>query len=204
MSPWSAGVGLRRFGNSRPNVWQPTQVDSVLSADGRRPARLAVKLAPSGAADKRSFRNAEFRQRLSVPGCGRAFTACPREARRAADRFSGLGTDDAAAARTQCRRGGRREQAGADCVGRLDAPAAVYAGPSRDHRDHLVDDRVSPGGLHRAQLTDGAPVGPARGHADNSPGLLRSLNNDWHPVCGFHDGPERCAPSKRPTIRQQP
>jgi hypothetical protein len=39
MSPWSAGNGQRRFGD--PNVWRSAQVDSVLSADGRRPVRPA-------------------------------------------------------------------------------------------------------------------------------------------------------------------
>jgi hypothetical protein len=33
MSPWSAGVGQRRFGDD-VELWQFAQVDSVLSADG--------------------------------------------------------------------------------------------------------------------------------------------------------------------------
>jgi len=40
MSPRSAGVGQRRFGN-HVRTLANGQVDSVLSADGRRPARPA-------------------------------------------------------------------------------------------------------------------------------------------------------------------
>ena len=39
LSPWSAGAGQRRFGNHFRTFWRSAQVDSVLSADGRRPAR---------------------------------------------------------------------------------------------------------------------------------------------------------------------
>src|SRR4029078_3082706 len=39
ISPWSAGTGQRRFGDHVPNVRHSLQVDSVLSANGRGPAR---------------------------------------------------------------------------------------------------------------------------------------------------------------------
>lgn len=51
-----------------------------------------------------------------------------------------------------------------------DAAAAVQLG-TRTTDNPGVGHFVLPGALHRAQLDDGAPVGPARGHADNSAGL---------------------------------
>ena len=43
--PWSAGVGRRRFVRTW-RVGRDRQVDSVLSADGRRPARHGHSLHP--------------------------------------------------------------------------------------------------------------------------------------------------------------
>jgi hypothetical protein len=51
LRPWSARAGQRRFGDHSERL-KTAQVDSVLSADGRRPARLARKIAPGRGEDK--------------------------------------------------------------------------------------------------------------------------------------------------------
>src|SRR5688500_19492849 len=48
MCPWSAGFGQRRFGNF-VRTSDTAQVDSVLSADGRRPARPPSNCDPVAA-----------------------------------------------------------------------------------------------------------------------------------------------------------
>ena len=71
----------------------------------------------------------------------------------------------------------------------------------RPARSDGTDTFVFRRGTARARSHDGIPVGPARGCADNSPGPSRSLNSDWRPARGFHDGPERTRSPMRPKIR---
>jgi hypothetical protein len=87
-------------------------------------------------------------------------------------------------------------------VGGLATPATV-CDPGAHRVATAPTGFVYPGGLHRARSHDGTPVGPARGHADNSPGPLWSLNSDWRPARGFHDGPEPTGSTRRPKIRLQ-
>jgi transposase len=107
-------------------------------------------------------------RRLLIHGASRSWSARMAPVRR---QRSSCGRERSRSAGSQ--RGGRggRQPTRPDRLGGLDPSATVRRRLSTDAND-TVDPHGSPGGLQRA-TDDGAPVGPARGEADNSGGPQR-------------------------------